>query len=180
MSNMETHSRLTVGPFIAGTREEWIRTLRETALITSWCFKTAIMVSLAAKNEDHHVPGAHYKSLYERGVPPSGVQVWIARLRLPAAGHAKVAASRPQRLDYTTAAGAISERHGYRNLVSLGRFVFQVLYDPFGGSMRPVGGGEQAFIEVWPLPVEVQRWPPARSLTDAEFEGLPEGRIFTS
>jgi hypothetical protein len=177
MSDLEGGSKALVTELILDRRTAPLSTTEQIKLST-WLYKTGIMIALAYPEESRFVLADDYRFFYEHRKPPDGTSVWISALAFEPGEQIQVGWGKPERLDFSRAAdGTAIEPHGYRLSFSVVTLVCQIMRDPHQGKFdRP-----REFRDVWTRirPISKGIWPPGRRLAAAGLEDVAGGRIFS-
>jgi hypothetical protein len=175
MSDLEGTSKELVTELILDKRTAPL-SAGEQIKLSTWLYKTGVMIALAYPAESRFVPSEDYRFFYAHRKPPDGTSVWIAALAFEPGERIQVAWGRPERLDYTRLDGTPVDPHGYRLSFSIVSLVCQIIGDPHEGKFdRP-----REFRDVWTRirPISKGGWPPGRRLAAAGIEDVAGGRIF--
>ena len=174
MSDLQGKSKDLVTELILDRRTSSLSTTEQIRLST-WLYKTGVMIALAYPEDSRFVLPQDYRYFYDHRKPPDGTSVWIAAL-LFEPGDNQVGWGKPERLDFSLADGTPIHPHGYRLSFSVVSLVCQIVGDPHGGKFdRP-----REFRDVWTRirPISKGAWPPGRRLAAASLEDVAGGRIF--
>jgi hypothetical protein len=177
MSELEQDSMDLVTSLIVEQRTSPLGT-QEQVRLSTWLYKTGIMLSLAYPPENQYVPRDDYHYFYEHRKPPDGTSVWIASI-IPlnaSSGTYQLGWASPERLDFARPDGTPIEPAGYRLSFSVIALICQIMRDPHGGTFaRP-----REYRDVWTRirPISKGQWPPGRQIAAEGLEGVAGGKIF--
>jgi hypothetical protein len=148
----------------------------EQAELSTWLYKTAIMLALLYPATDRYVPEVQYRDFRDHHRPPHGITIWIAAVAPTSERVSHIGWGKPERLDLRiTQSGQTIERQGYRISFSVFALICQMMWDPFGaGFAKP-----RAYRDAWTRirPMSKGAWPPVRRFPEADLEDLAGGPI---
>jgi hypothetical protein len=174
LSQLESTSKDLVTALVLNDRACALSPTEQIKLST-WLYKTGIMLALVYPETDHYVARADYRYFFEKQKPPDGTTIFIAGLDNTGDDRDQLGWARPQRLDFSRSDATVA--HGYQISFSVLALLCQIYRGPVGGRfVRP-----RRYADAWTRvrPVSKGAWPLSRVFLASGLEDVARGPILT-